>query len=264
MFHHFPPPRFHKVERKGLMEQKLKILVVDDNEELCMNVTDILEMNGHEVTIALDGFKALELVEQDKFDVVLMDIKMPVMDGVETYKRMRKISPETPVIMMTAFAVEDLIREALRTGAYGMMNKPLDFNRLLQTIAQATGTGAMIMVADDDENLCSNLEDILASSNYRVIVAHDGSSAVETAEKNNFDIIIIDLKLPALNGLEAYLAIRDFRPDVVAIIITGHITEMNDLAQQAIAENAYTCLEKPLNMNELMEMIEKINESRER
>lgn len=244
------------------MSAKLSILVVDDNEDFCRNVSDILELKGYQVTMANDGFQALELVKQNGFALVLMDIKMPVMDGVATFKRIKEIAPETPVIMITAYAVEDLIREALREGAFGSLRKPLDFDQLFELIRNATCNGALIMVVDDDENLCVNMRDVLSGKGYRVSLAYDGNSAIEQAQKNNFDVMLIDLKLPTLNGLETYLAIRQFRPNVVVIIITGYPQEMNNLAQQALQGNAYTCLEKPINMDELVSLLEQIKEQK--
>ena len=157
------------------MSENLKILVVDDNEEFCRNVTDILELRDYEVMSAYDGFKGLELVKENSYDLVLMDVKMPVMDGVETYKKIKEIAPDTPVVMVTAFAVEDLLREALQQGAYGSLKKPIDFDQLLGLIKQATGKGAMILVADDDENLCANMQQILSDKGYRVSIANDGN-----------------------------------------------------------------------------------------
>jgi two-component system response regulator HydG len=240
------------------MFHKLRILVVDDNEEFCQNVADILELKNYEVVSAYDGFKALELVKRDGFALVLMDIKMPVMDGVETFKKVKEIAPDTPVIMVTAYAVEELIKEALRQGAFGSLQKPLDFDQLLELIALATDEGALILVADDDENLCATLKDTLSNKGYRVSVAYGGNTAVEQARKNNFDILLIDMKLPVLNGLETYLAIREFRPDAVAIIITGYKQEMSELVQQALQKCAYTCLEKPIDMDELISLLERI------
>ncbi len=104
------------------MPEKTRVLVVDDNEEFCRNVDDILQLKDYEVVTANDGFKALELVKQNDFAVVLMDVKMPVMDGVETYKKVKEMAPGIPVIMVTAFSVEELIRDALREGAYGFMS----------------------------------------------------------------------------------------------------------------------------------------------
>lgn len=246
------------------MAQKLRILVVDDNEEFCQNVADILELKNYEVVSAYDGFKALELVKQDGFALVLMDIKMPVMDGVETFKKVKQITPDTPVIMVTAYAVEELIKEALRQGAFGSLQKPLDFDQLLELIAQATGKGALILVTDDDKNLCATLKDTLGNKGYRVSVAYGGNTAIEQARKNNFDILLIDMKLPVLNGLETYLAIREFRPDAVAIIITGYKREMSELVQQALQKCAYTCLEKPIDMDELISLLERIEQEKDK
>ena len=116
---------------------KGKILVVDDNEDLCEMLKDILEMEDFEVAIALDGPQALEQATEQDFDVVLMDIKMPKMDGVETFRKMKEIKPDTPVIMITAYAVEQLIREAMKLGAYAALKKPFNFDELLKTIDKA-------------------------------------------------------------------------------------------------------------------------------
>lgn len=118
------------------MPQKLTILVVDDNEEFCQNVKDILELQDYQVTTARDGFQALLTVKQRTFDLVLMDIRMPVMDGVETFKIMKEVSPHTSVIMVTAFIGDDFNKEALQAGARGVLGKPLDFNQLLTLIGQ--------------------------------------------------------------------------------------------------------------------------------
>ena len=245
------------------MPEKLRLLVVDDNEEFCRNVTDILELKGYEVVSACDGFKGLEVAKEDGFDLVLMDVKMPVMNGVETYKKLKKIAPATPVIMVSAFAVEDLLKEALKEGAYGSLRKPFDFDRLLELIKQATGKGAMILVADDDEGLCANIQQVLGDRGYRVSVAYDGAAAVDKAEKNNFDIMLLDMKLPALNGLDTYLTIREFRPNTVTVVITGFMKEMNMLVQRALNESAYTCLEKPIDMDGLVSLLAQIKEQKD-
>ena len=245
------------------MSEKLRILVVDDNEDFCRNVTDILELHNYEVVSAYDGLKGLELIKENGFGLVLMDIKMPVMDGVETYRKVKEIAPATPVIMVTAYTVDELIHEALREGAFGSLKKPLDFDELLSLIARATAAnGAMILVVDDDKFLCTNMKDVLEDKGYRVNVAYDGDIAVEKAERNNFDIMILDLKLPALNGLETYLTIREFRPNVVAVIITGYAKEMDAMIQQALQENVYACMEKPIDMDNLLSLLEQIKEQK--
>jgi two-component system response regulator HydG len=191
-----------------------------------------------------------------------MDIKMPVLDGLKTFRKIRQIAPNTPVIMVTAYAVEELVRDALREGAYGFLKKPIDFDELLRLITQATGKGAMILVADNDRDLCANLKEVLSDRGYRVNVAYDGNMALEEATKNNFDVVLLDIVLPMLNGLETYLAIREFRPDVVAIVITGYRQEMSELVQQALQENVCTCLEKPIDIDKLLSLLVLIKEQK--
>lgn len=178
------------------MPEKRKILVVDDEEEFCRNLKDILEMENYEVTTAYDGFKGLELVKQNGFDVVIMDVKMPVMDGVETFKKMKKIVPDTPVILVTAYAVEELLKDALRNGAFGTLKKPLDFHKLFQLIEESAPNGALILAVDDDKDFCINIKENLEDQGYRVNVAYDGDAAIQKTREEHFDVIILDMKLP--------------------------------------------------------------------
>ncbi len=91
---------------------------------------------------------------------------------------------------------------------------------------------------------------------------YDYDLSIKRAEKNNFDIILIDMKLPILNGLETYLAIRNFRPRVVAVVNTGYRQETNELVQRALQENVYTCLEKPIDMDSLVSLLTQIKEQK--
>ncbi len=243
------------------MKTRKRILIVDDNTDFCENITDVLELEGYETVEVYNGFNALETVKEDIIDLVLMDIRMPKMDGVETFRRLKEISPRLPVIMMTAFMVEDIVKLALQEGAFGAYQKPLDLERLFFSIERALPNGALIMIADDNEELSANLSDTLGEKGYRVAVAKNGESAVETARENKFDIILLDMKLPEIDGLETYLAIRDFRPGVVIIIVTGYREEMGDLIEQALRKKAYACMEKPLDMDHLLKCIQNILES---
>ena len=107
------------------------------------------------------------------------------------------------------------------------------------------------------------MKDVLGDRGYRVSVAYDGKSAVQRARENNFDIMLIDMRMPALNGLETYLAVRNIRPDVVAIIITGYPAEVSNEVERAIQESAYTCLEKPIDMSNLVLLLERIKEQKD-
>jgi len=114
-----------------------RILIVDDNASLCRTMSLVLGRRGYAVTTAKDGPQAISWVKENPFDMILMDIKMPLMDGVETYRRIKKIGPEAVVMMMTAYAVEDLVQKALQEGAYGIIYKPLDIEKVIAVIEEA-------------------------------------------------------------------------------------------------------------------------------
>ena len=219
-----------------------------------------MELKGYEVTTAYDGLHAIELVKNNNYKLILMDIKMPGMNGVEVFKKIKKISPSAVIILMTAYALEELKNEALRAGVFASLRKPLNFDELFAIIKDAISRKTMILVADDDENLCANLKDILDGKGYKICTAFDGCAALEQTTKYNFEIMLLDIKLPPLNGLETYISIREIRPDITAIIITGYFKKLNGIIEQALEKGVYTCLEKPVNINELVSLIERVKE----
>lgn len=93
------------------------ILIVDDNINLTKTLFFILKHKGFTVTTAKNGLEAIDKVKNQYFTLIFMDIKMPHMNGVETYKRIKKISPLTSVMMMTAYTVEDQVQESIKEGA---------------------------------------------------------------------------------------------------------------------------------------------------
>ena len=242
------------------MTKKTRILIVDDNIGLSRTTALILEHKGYAVVTAGNGLEAIAMVEESPFDMIFMDIKMPLMDGVEAHRRIKQIRPKAVVMMMTAYSVEDLIQQALEDGAYGVLTKPLDIEKMIAVIdlAQETRQGALIMVVDDDQATCTTLMTILTRKSYRVGIALNGEEAITKAGVTDHDIIFIDMKLPTINGLETYLAIRKINPQVVAIMMTGYRQEMADLVDEALRNQAYACLYKPIKIEEMLQLIEEI------
>ncbi len=239
-----------------------RILVVDDNIEYCNSVIDVLEIEGYDAVGVCDGFKALKAISKNSFDLVLMDIKMPGIDGVDTFKKLKEISPKTPTIMMTAFALEGRISEGLRIGAFGAFRKPINHDRLFCSIERAFPDGALVMIASNNKEFYSGLYDELVEKGYRVLTATDGKIAVQLAREKKFDIIILNNQLSDINDTKIYPAIRDIRPEVTIIIITEYEEEMKTLADRALEKDAYTCFEKPMGMDHLLETINKVLEER--
>ncbi|BCS53007.1 response regulator [Geobacter sp. SVR] len=234
-----------------------RILLVDDNEDFLDSTKDVLEEEGYQVTTARSGEGALIQVVSAPFDVVIMDIKMPGMNGVESFIEMKRLRPDLRVILVTAYSVASLVTQAIDEGVCAVLNKPLNMGMLFSTVekAKTTGTGGLILVADDDCDFCENLVDVLTGEGFRVVAAHDGEEAVRQGENIPFDVLLIDMKLPALNGLEAYRRIKRSKPDMVAIFISGYAVEMDILIRQALDEKALCFLGKPIDMVQLLKLL---------
>lgn len=129
------------------MQEKLfRILIVDDDEDILANLSDILSDIGYETVTACSGANALEKLdtagEDDarRFDLCLLDFKMPGMDGVELLQRIHSRQPEMPAIMITAYAGDDGAQRAMNAGTLDVMRKPVDIRRLLGKIDSAVAS----------------------------------------------------------------------------------------------------------------------------
>ncbi len=159
-----------------------RILLVDDNEEFLDSTRDVLDDEGYEVVTATSGEEGIELAGAQTFDVIIMDIKMPGMNGVESFIEMKRRNPGVKVIMVTAYSVEDLMRQALDEGVFAVLSKPLDMDGLFRTIedAKRDGNGGLVLAVDDDKEICNNFVDILGERGYEVVAAYDGEEAVKS------------------------------------------------------------------------------------
>lgn len=113
------------------MRAKDKILIVDDNEELCQNLADILELKGYEISKAYDGYHAIESMKSKKFSVVIMDIKMPGINGLDTLKILKQINPKISIILITAFADDIFYKESKKNNDLKIVQKPIDMDNFL-------------------------------------------------------------------------------------------------------------------------------------
>jgi len=124
-----------------------RILVIDDERSIRNTLKDILEFEKYRVELAEDGFTALELLKTNDFDVILCDIKMPVMDGIEVLQKIGEIKPDIPVVMISGHGNIDTAVESIKKGAFDYIEKPLDLNRLLITLRNAMDKSILITEA---------------------------------------------------------------------------------------------------------------------
>ena len=114
-----------------------RILIIDDEPVIRDLLFDVLSRKGYEVDTASDGAMGLEKAAASQYDVVFTDIRMPGMNGVEVYKRLRTISPTSKVIVMTGYGLEEMIQEALDLGAFADVKKPFDLELIYGLVERA-------------------------------------------------------------------------------------------------------------------------------
>ena len=171
------------------MAKKISILIVDDEESVRDSLYNWFIEDGYRVECAENAKKALTLLESDQFDIILADIKMPGMDGLEMLRRIKSIKPDSIVIVMTAFATVDTAVKALKDGAYDYVTKPFDPDDLTHLIRNAT---KQISLEDENENLrkkvitLENVEDLIGTSE----AMKDLLREVESVAQTNSSVIL--------------------------------------------------------------------------
>lgn len=141
-----------------------KILVIDDEKSIRETLQDILEYEKHEVSLAEEGEQGIELFKENKYDVVLLDIKMPNMDGIEVLGNLFEIATDVPVIMISGHGNIDTAVESIKKGAYDFIEKPLDLNRLLVTIRNALDKSTLITETKKLKKKVNKTYDIIGES----------------------------------------------------------------------------------------------------
>ena len=171
------------------MARKISILIVDDEASVRDSLFSWFTEDGFQVQSAENAKNALSMLEFDNFDIILADIKMPGMDGLEMLRRIKSIKPESIVIVMTAFATVDTAVKALKDGAFDYVTKPFDPDDLTHLIRNAT---KQISLTDENEILkkklisLENVEDLIGNSE----AMKDVLRQIESVAQTNSSVII--------------------------------------------------------------------------
>ncbi len=235
------------------MNPKLRILIVDDDKRMTRTLADILSISGHEPVEATSGLDALEKARTQTFDCVLTDVRMPDMDGMELHRQLSQVQPGLPVVLMTAYAAEASIRQGLDEGVVGVLDKPLDINKLLAFFASLSKNRTIVIV-DDDPLFCKTLGDLLQRRGFSVAHFTNPHTDVEMMTMGA-QIILLDMKLKDTNGLEVLKSIRGHCPTLPVLVVTGYRQEMAVAIQAAMEINAFACLYKPLEIPALLQIL---------
>jgi two-component system response regulator HydG len=235
----------------------MKILVVDDDRRIVKTTCDILKIKGHDAIPAYSGEEGVEAVRNEPPDCVLMDIKMPGINGVEALKRMKAIIPDLPVVLVSAYAADDVMEEANRAGAYAILSKPLNFPIILSFLT-LLGKEESILVVDDDPNFCRTLKDLLTLRGYKVETENDPRNVLDHLDKGYKLVVALDIKLGAASGLDVLKDIQAKYPGKPVLLMTGYRKEMGESIEKGRQIGAYTCLYKPFEMDDLCQLIDEL------
>ena len=142
----------------------MKVLIIDDERSIRNTLKEILEFEGHQITLAENGASGLEAAAAANFDVIFCDIKMPGMDGVEVLDKLAESGNETPVVMISGHGSIDTAVECIKKGAFDFIQKPLDLNRILITLKNATDKGSLVRETKILKKKVGGVQEIIGES----------------------------------------------------------------------------------------------------
>ncbi len=265
-----------------------RVLVVDDNETSREILQDMLESMSFEVSQAPTGEEALsEIGRADKegksFEVVFMDFQMPGMNGIAASRKIKEqdLGTQPKIIMVTAYGREEIMQQSEEVGLEGFLVKPVTRSLLFDTIIQAFGRestrssspkiekekdiealkgirGARILLAEDNEINQQVAQEILEQAGLVVEIANDGKEALEMAQKNPYDVILMDIQMPVMGGFESTKEIRNLESevkDIPIIAMTAHA--MAGDREKSIEGGMNDHVVKPINPDELFSALVK-------
>jgi two-component system, NtrC family, response regulator HydG len=231
-----------------------RVFIIDDDLDHAESIGDLLEQRGYEVEVAVSGEEGARRFREAEFDLVLMDMKLPGMNGVETFAEFKKIRPDAQVLMMTGYSVEQLLAQAVQNGALGVLRKPFAIADLLDVLDNIKPRG-LVLVADDDPDFAASLEPVLRRHGYSVKVARTGQEALDQVATSGVNCLILDLKMPVLSGMEVYLRLKETGRAIPTILVTAFAQDEGDVIS-SLRPVTEGLLIKPFDPAELLNAID--------
>ena len=198
---------------------RARVLVVDDDPSMVETLRDVLNASGFWVDAAFSGREAIERARGVPPACILMDIRMPGLDGVATFRELKQTVPNCRVIFMTAFASSDLVEEAHDEGAVEVLPKPLDLDRAIRLIEKTTSSFSILVVGDEEASEktlggCLDIPGLVAR------FAHTVDEAVLLFEQEPWQAVIVDMEYGARIGSEGLRVIRELAPEASMILLS--------------------------------------------
>jgi DNA-binding NtrC family response regulator len=228
----------------------MRILIVDDEGSLLVTLVANLELEGFEVTGVQDAVSALQLVREQQFDLVLTDIRMPGMSGVELFRAIRIVHPDLPVLLMTAFAAETLVEEAIQEGVFAVLPKPFDIEHVIFALLRALRRPVVLFV--DDAEDATPVAEALRSVGLGTSVTPTPEATVRAIQEHRADVVLVNVALPS-SGPALVEQILTVDPSIAVIAISSGSAP--ELFHKVAELGAFACLIKPLNAARVVQLV---------
>lgn len=248
-----------------------KILIVDDDQLNREVLARRFIQEGFETGTAEGGQRALERIAFQQFDLILLDVDMPGMDGIETLKQIRSQDQWSaiPIVMLSANDKKEVIKKCLALGANDYLVKPfvmkLARNRIERCLALLNkaveedspppGVGYRLLVVDDNELNRRLLKRQLEKRGHTVLEAEDGSRALTLINEDNFDLVLLDINMPGISGIEVLKRVRNNPKTKKLSIVIVTAAEDTDTMLNCIQHGADDYVSKPLDIEFLQKRI---------
>lgn len=243
------------------MEQtQPKIIVVDDDQNLLTLLVDTLKaIGGYRVTGYLSGQEVLDALEQEPFDLLISDIKMPGIDGIALLEKVRHKYPDLPVLFISGVDAPEIIGRAVPNG---FLAKPFRINHIEEQIEnclkkvppKSSSTLNKILIVDDNETFRKMLHELLKHHQYQPTSVSSGEEALEFLKENKTDIVITDVKMPVMDGLELLGEIKKIDAQLPVVLVTAYLEDetINDHIKDT---KHYQYLPKPFRVEDILELL---------
>jgi DNA-binding NtrC family response regulator len=226
---------------------------------MARTLCDILRRRGWQPTQVHSGEEAVAAANARRYSAVLMDVRMPGMNGVEAFRAIHAAQPQTPVILMTAYAAPDLLAEAERDGVLRVLPKPLPWSTLAELLDEIAARSHSVLVVDDDPAFVDTLERILDAAGRRVWRAGTIEEAVALLTSHPPRVVVLDLVLDGLSPRAVVQAIHEASPAVLLILCSGHAGLMDETLSSVPPGWVYAGLLKPVAPRRLLDLLEAAN-----
>jgi len=242
-------------------KQEGMVLLAEDNPDNQRLATLFLNKAGYTVEVAANGQEAVTKTDNFNYDLILMDVQMPDMDGFEATEWIRKKEADTgrertPIIALTAHAIQGYRKKCLESGMDDFITKPIKKKLLLETVDSWIDKRHRILVVDDSIDNRNLIENYLKNeTDLRVDFAENGLEAVAKAERKRYTVILMDMEMPVMDGYTATRNIRSLpdRPQEPIIALTAH--HGTEAVKKCLDSGCTVHLSKPIRKKRLTETV---------